>query len=44
MKSIKFDIIIIIISGKLIGDYLKLFKDQFILYLQIIKILRLIFF
>ena len=28
MKLIKFDIVIIIISGKLIGDYLTLFKKQ----------------
>ena len=31
IKLIKFDIVIIIISGKLIGDYLKLFKEQFYL-------------
>ena len=28
MKSIKFDIVIIIISGRLIEDYLKIFKEQ----------------
>ena len=39
MKLIKFefDIVIIIISGKLIGDYLKLFKEQ-IYFLNIIPI------
>ena len=28
MKLIKFDIVIIIISGRLIEDYLKIFKEQ----------------
>ena len=37
MKSIKFDIVIIIISGRLIEDYLKLFKEQ-IYFLNIIPI------
>ena len=37
MKSIKFDIVIIIISGRLIEDYLKLFKEQ-IYFLYIIPI------